>query len=297
MEKKYKIVERKREVKVRELVIEFVEKIKINLETNENEYDRQIELENTNNLYNKYREIKKMNMIEDIIKIREKYHLNQSDYSLILGLGKVTIHRYENGMLQTEANDTIITLSKNPKNMKEMLIKNMDKVSEETYNKLLSKLIELEELEKHKILDVSNIKISKNFETAEKLLYLADKKENNLTPLALQKLLYYIQGICLCIYEKPAFPEEIYNWEYGPVIKEIYYKYRKYKNKIIICKNDTEISEGLENIIYNVLMSYGNYTGNKLIELTHEEEPWKKTEKNEIIKKDIILSYFKKLYV
>ena len=72
MEKKYKIVERKREVKVRELVIEFVEKIKINLETNENEYDRQIELENTNNLYNKYREIKKMNMIEDIIKIREK---------------------------------------------------------------------------------------------------------------------------------------------------------------------------------------------------------------------------------
>ena len=78
----------------------------------------------------------------------------------------MTIHRYENGMLQTEANDTIITLSKNPKNMKEMLIKNMDKVSEETYNKLLSKLIELEELEKHKILDVSNIKISKNFETS-----------------------------------------------------------------------------------------------------------------------------------
>ena len=107
MQNKYEMTERKRKVKVRDLEIEFIEKVKINTETGEEEYDRNIEIENAQTLYNIYRKQKNMNSVDDIIKIREKYDLSQSDYSLILGFGKVTIHRYENGMLQTEANDII----------------------------------------------------------------------------------------------------------------------------------------------------------------------------------------------
>ncbi|MGL5797063.1 MAG: hypothetical protein ACRCYT_02550, partial [Cetobacterium sp.] len=78
------VISRERNVKVRELNITFTEKIKFNTETKEEIYDRDLEIENTNNLYNLYRFEKKMNSVEDIIKIREKYNLSQSDYSLIL---------------------------------------------------------------------------------------------------------------------------------------------------------------------------------------------------------------------
>lgn len=95
---------------------------------------------------------KKMNSTKDIIATREKYGLNQSDYSLVLGLGKVTIHRYENGMLQTEANDSIITPSKDIQNMKKLLEINWNKISEETYKLLYERLSNLELLENHRIL-------------------------------------------------------------------------------------------------------------------------------------------------
>lgn len=302
MQNKYEVIERKRKVKVRDLEIEFIEKVKINTETGEEEYDRNIEIENAQTLYNIYRKQKNMNSIDDIIKIREKYDLSQSDYSLILGFGKVTIHRYENGMLQTEANDIMITLSKDPKNMEEMLLKNKEKISYETYSKLMCKLIKLKTLETHKITDISKIKKKDDFKTisvkeiAQKLLYLADVQGNRLSQLGLQKLLYYIQGVAFAVYKKPAFEEEIYNWKYGPVVKEIYSEYKKYEDNPISCKKDIKTSMALEEIVVNILADYGIYTVGKLIELTHEEDPWLNTKNNEIIEKTKIFEYFEKLY-
>lgn len=132
-----------------------------------------------------------------------------------------------------------------------------------------------------------------------------DKKEaklstelSKITPLELQKYLYYVDGISLCFFEKPAFENDIIAWEYGPVIQEIYDKYRGYgKDEIILDKKSIKISSGLRYIIKRVINGYGKYTGGELIDLTHEETPWKSTRKNEIIDKDSIKQYFKEVYL
>ena len=39
-----------------------------------------------------------------------------------------------------------------------------------------------------------------------------------ITNLKLQKLLYYVQSICLLVFGQKAFPEKIIAWSYGPVV-------------------------------------------------------------------------------
>lgn len=299
MDKKIIILIREKKVKVRDLFITFNEKVKFNTETKEEIYDRNIEIENTTTLY----DIKKMNSTKDIIATREKYGLNQSDYSLVLGLGKVTIHRYENGMLQTEANDSIITLSKDIQNMKKLLEINWDKISEETYKLLYERLSNLELLENHRILKNIPLYTEKKcfetvpvFDVVRKLLWIANELQLEITPLFLQKLLYFIQGISLRFYNKPAFPEKIVNWTYGPVIEDIYHKYKIYDRCNISKEENISLTEGLEEIILKVLESYGEFSPNKLVSLTHEEAPWLDTTQNEEITKEAILEYFKKVY-
>lgn len=297
------VISRERNVKVRELNITFTEKIKFNTETKEEIYDRDLEIENTNNLYNLYRFEKKMNSVEDIIKIREKYNLSQSDYSLILGFGKVTIHRYENGMLQTEANDSIISLSKDIKNMKKIVEMNCDKISSECYEELYKKLLHIEENENYKVIkelplyrEIKKFETAKVSEVAKKLLFISEKNDCEITQLTLQKLLYYVQGVSLAIFKKPAFNEAIRNWEYGPVIKEIYDEYSQYNKCVIPSNADIKLSKGLEEVIETVIFNYGQYSAWKLVQMTHEEDPWRNSIKNEIISIESIQNFFEKVY-
>ena len=46
--------------------------------------------------------------------IRKKYGMNQKEFSQALGFGEITIHRFENGSIQTEAVDAVIRLSEEP---------------------------------------------------------------------------------------------------------------------------------------------------------------------------------------
>lgn len=154
----------KRKIRVKDDLIDFDEKVKINEETNEEIYDRDLEIENTNRLYDIYRKKHNLCSSEDIANIRKKYDLSQTDYALILGFGKITIHRYENGCLQTVAQDIIIKNSNNIYEMERLLEQNKNKVSNEVYRKLKRKIqelkfneekIETENLEK-KLLEIEN---------------------------------------------------------------------------------------------------------------------------------------------
>ena len=49
-------------------------------------------------------------------------------------------------------------------------------------------------------------------------------------------------------------------------------------------------------IIDEVVTCYGSIEANKLIDFTHEEEPWKNTEINKEIDVDLIKNYFDKVY-
>ncbi len=127
-------------------------------------------------------------------------------------------------------------------------------------------------------------RIQMNFEDSEYI-----------TNLKLQKLLYYAQGYFLAKKNTSLFEDDFLAWEHGPVIRKIYNKYRTNGSSGIKYDKDfnANIDNETERILEEVYNEYGQYTAWKLRNMTHEEEPWKTTPRNEIISKEKIKNYFK----
>ncbi len=95
-----------------------------------------------------------------------------------------------------------------------------------------------------------------------------------ITPLKLQKLLYYVQGLSLQVFGKRAFSEKIKAWNYGPVVEEVYREYKENRAKELEINNyNDNIPSGLYKIIDEAIISYGRIEANNLIDFTHEEDP------------------------
>lgn len=58
---------------------------------------------------------------EEIRSIRSMYGMSQETFARVLGMGTKTIARYENGSLQDEAQNNLIFLMRNKKNMVKLL--------------------------------------------------------------------------------------------------------------------------------------------------------------------------------
>ena len=302
------------EVEVKGKIISYEEYYVVD-NNGEEIFDRDIELLNDERLYDIYKRESNLLTNEEIKRIRKKYGLTQKDYAAVIGVGEVTVHRFEKGAIQTESVDSIMRLSNDPSNMYSLLIRNKDRVSKDIYDRLINRVYELIKMKKHKIVNISDIdKKVLEFEK-ESVMDIANKiieiynskmdvlaKEYDIEPeyitnLKIQKLLYFVQALCLLVFNKEAFDEKIMAWSYGPVVKEVYQKYKDNKNKeIVISKKSKRISNGLELIINKVIDGYGDMETIKLIDFTHEERPWKETKINKEIINDKILDYYKEVY-
>lgn len=117
----------------------------------------------------------------------------------------------------------------------------------------------------------------------------------DMTNLKLQKLLYYAQGLYLAQYNKPLFREKILAWEHGPVIKEVYDQYKSFGgNGIKFSGSNISFADNIEEFLEKIYNRFGQYSAWKLRNMTHEEEPWQKTEQNSEIKTNIMKEYFRK---
>ena len=99
-----------------------------------------------------------------------------------------------------------------------------------------------------------------------------DLFDESLSPMKLQKLCYYAQGYALAE-EKELFPEDFQAWQHGPVIYDLYYKYKEYKWHPI----DEDVSEpdGIDyEYLQDIVSAYGRYDGAALSTMTHRERPW-----------------------
>ena len=305
---------RKVDVEVKDKVITYDEYYRVD-ENGEEIFDKGLEIDNDTRLFEIYKSKSNLLTAGEIKKIRDKYKLTQKDYAMVLGVGEVTINRFEKGSIQSEAVDSIMRLSEDPDNMMSLLFKNKDKISLEIYSNLMSRIKELKEIKKHKLVDISNIdskvlefEESNAIEIAKSIINIYNQRidemveKYNVTPiyitqLKLQKLLYYVQALCLLVFGKRAFPEEICAWSYGPVIPVIYEKYKNYHEGAIKEKYDTKtLSDGLYSIVSEVIDQYGAMDTAKLVSLTHEEEPWKNTNINEVINIESIKEYFNNVY-
>lgn len=135
--------------------------------------------------------------------------------------------------------------------------------------------------------------------------YMLSKK--TLTPKQVQKLLYYAYSLYLVKYNdsfrqegmNKLFEDKIEAWEHGPVIRDVYRYIKKValSNQLVTCNTKIQLSDvKIENFIDKILKVYGQYSGYELEQMTHSEEPWKNTFRNNIISDKIIYDYYSNKY-
>lgn len=124
---------------------------------------------------------------------------------------------------------------------------------------------------------------------ANLLLNKAAEADIKLTPLKLQKLMYYTYGYYLAATDLPLIDTPIEAWEYGPVIASVYHEFKSFGSKeitrpamdldfasgsLVPCPIPTGDSK-LNKVADFVVKTYGNYSGLTLSELTHADgSPW-----------------------
>lgn len=113
--------------------------------------------------------------------------------------------------------------------------------------------------------------------------------------MKLQKLLYYAQGFALAILGKPLFEEDFEAWMHGPVLRNIYNRYKKYGMSAIPAParfSFRKYTQEERDLLDEVYRSFGQYSAWALSEMTHQTPPWKDTERNGIISKESMKAYF-----
>lgn len=122
--------------------------------------------------------------------------------------------------------------------------------------------------------------------------------EELMTNLKLQKMLYYEQGFHLAYFGKPLFDDDIEAWQYGPVVPMIYNHFKS--NGANGLEPDGEIydfsNQKEKELFEEVFRVYGKYSAIGLMNMTHNEKPWKSAgvpSIGKVISKDSLKSFFK----
>ena len=117
-------------------------------------------------------------------------------------------------------------------------------------------------------------------------LFLSKSSGNPITPMKLQKLIYFAHGWCLAITGKPLIMESVQAWPYGPVIRSIYDQYKKYGANAIPFDDDCDLNSIKEDasatsILDKVWHVYGRLGAYQLSNMTHElGTPWQQARGN-----------------
>lgn len=250
---------------------------------------------NVQEIDEQYRTAEGLVSIDDIEKLMKIYKIGKAPLSLALGFGEVTIPRYLEGQVPSkEYSDVMRTALASPAYMKQKLMENREKLTDAAYKKAMASVSRIESL----------------FSVSEKMLrviaYIFEKLEE-VTPLMLQKLLYFIQGVYSALYGKPIFEEDCRAWVHGPVYPEVYELLRDFKYNPIddarfaLLEGTAEaLTEEEKNVIDLVVNTFGMYGGKVLERITHNEDPWKEARRgygdsipsSELLPKDRIMRYY-----
>ncbi|MCR4673090.1 MAG: DUF4065 domain-containing protein [Lachnospiraceae bacterium] len=206
--------------------------------------------------------------IEDIEKLMKIYKIGKAPLSLALGFGEITVPRYLEGQVPSrEYSDIIKSALSSPAYMKQKLAENREKLTDAAYRKAFAEAESMESL----------------FSVSDKMLRVIAyvfEKLGEVTPLMLQKLLYFIQGVYLALYGKPMFKEDCRALAHGPVYPEVYEMLRDFKYHpaddprfVLLEGTKDALTEDERRVIDLVVNTFGMYGGKVLEKITHNEDP------------------------
>ncbi|MEG0181140.1 MAG: DUF4065 domain-containing protein [Clostridium sp.] len=244
-------------------------------------------------LHDVYREKNGIVSLETILAIPQKYDIGKRPISLLLGWGEQTFSRYCDGDMPTKLySDILKKIYDDPSYFNEILENNKGNL----------KTLSSYEKSKKAVVALIGTSISSKTKIDLAIEYLLNQCED-VTPLALQKALYYIQGFYYAFYKKFLFEEDCQAWAHGPVYRDIYFRYRDYRFDPIECDikiDDSVFSSSEKAILDSVAKNLCCYSGKVLEKFTHYELPWvstrgelsENTPSERIILKEQIGQYF-----
>lgn len=260
-----KYYEKEKEILIDNKKIKYLEKYYICDECNNKFYD-DLHDYNVHTVNNELRKLNDIITIDEIKEIMKKYNIGKKPLSIVLGLGEITITRYLDGRNPNKENsDLLKNINNNPLLYEMFLITNKDKITDIAFKKSLGKTKQLELVkEKSKLYDST--------------LYII-KKMGEITPLAIQKILYFAQCFSNYFLNKNLFEDLAEAWVFGPVYKEIYdslsyYKYDKINYDELLKDYNYNLNIEEEKYLDEIIKYFGCYSAKILKEMSHLTEPW-----------------------
>ena len=126
------------------------------------------------------------------------------------------------------------------------------------------------------------------------------EKSGSMTSNKLQKLCYYAQGFYLALHNgERLFDNDLYAWQHGPVVPELYHKYKSEHAACLVVDKDFDVNripEDVRSFLDDIYQTYGQFSAWRLREMTHQESPWINSYNrtpNDIIDDRELISFFR----
>lgn len=291
---KYSINENIESAKLKGEVYEFISYTAFCEKCGGEIYVAELEDANLKALYDAYRQRHDIISLEDIRAIPEKYNIGKRPLSLLLGWGEQTFSRYFDGDMPTKQySETMKQICIDPVYYLSLLERGKENLKSD---KAYAKSKTAAEI-------LLNIPIAPQRPKIDIVVDYLLSQCQDITNMALQKSLYYVQGFSYAFYRSFLFTEDCEAWIHGPVYRDIYRRYSNYCFDPIDSMDEFDVSSLsseekllLDSIIRHVCC----YSGKTLECFTHTETPWvsariglpANASSNRIISKQSIGEYF-----
>lgn len=305
------------EKKVKDDVVEYTEKYyRCNKYSNENIFmTSKMWNESLLNRIDAYR--KKNNLLTsfEIKELRSKYQLTQSELSFLLGLGEVTITRYETKQIQEVSNDNMLReINNNSIFALKLLEKNKEKFTEKRFNEISNQIKDVIDNETIKYLNEQEIicqyiKFEEenllngncilNIDKLKNVLAYITKNMKTVKKVVLMKLLWYIDSLSFKTTDKAITGLIYVHKPFGalPIASDELLKLSSINYELIY--NDEEhieykitnnpefkivgLSKKEKEIINKVIDKFKNYRSSEISDYMHKEKAYLETNQDEII--------------
>ncbi len=233
--------------------------------------------------------------LEDINEVLRIYHVDKRQLPFIMNIGEHTLERYMKGQVpNVEVSKLLKGFLKDYRSFQKQYLANQSdfRLTDNARKKIGLALGRIEKL------NVCKTKLD------AAALYLINSGYE-ITNLALQKLLYYVEAVSLLKTRKNFYGQDCQAWVHGPVYPCIYERYKEFgRAQITDCGLNPDyiqlLSQEETQIIDYVINNFGIYNGKILERSTHREEPWRLLREgyledepsNGTIPATVILKYF-----
>lgn len=99
-------------------------------------------------------------------------------------------------------------------------------------------------------------------------------RDEVVSALKLQKLVYYAQAWSLVFRQQPLFVDPIEAWQHGPVVRSLWKTYPTLKQQAKQGLTLPPLTVGEQTVLQQVWQAYGDQSARSLSNLTHTERPW-----------------------